>query len=401
MKMKHLLKIIIVSIIVVVLFYGATFAFLAIKGKDMLVRSLQGVTQKKVTIDYFRLLPPFNLKIKNLNIENLFRAKYIYISPSILGLFTGKIVINDVRVINPEFNYERFPVVPEPSVPSDKTAPIGADKKTKKDPEIRLVFKRVHIDGGSLKFTDHTGPTGSITIRIQNIKFNLEQIYVFPLSSLINFELNGVIPWQDGAKEGTVSLAGWINLTKKDMQATLKILNIDGIALYPYYATWVDLEKARIERAKLNFTSDVQGLNNDITAACHLELAEIYFKPRSPEEQEEKAEKIATAVLGIFKTLNQGKIVLDFAIKTKMDKPEFSFGNIKMAFEEKLMQGKNKNGFQAKDVLVLPGKLVEGTFKGAADLYQAFIGGAVTVSKEVRSVLNETFSRENTQAPGP
>ena len=113
------------------------------------------------------------------------------------------------------------------------------------------------------------------------------------------------------------------------MLASLKIENIDAIAFYPYYSTWVDLEKARIEKAKLNFSSKIRGKDNDISAQCHLELTDIVRKVRPPEEAQQKAERLTDAVLDMFKAMNQGKVVLDFTLHTKMDHPQFGFENIK------------------------------------------------------------------------
>ena len=70
------------------------------------------------------------------------------------------------------------------------------------------------------------------------------------------------------------------------MQASVDIRDIDGIYLYPYYANWVDLEGARIEKAKLNFSSKITGINNDVNAACHLALADIVRRPLAEEEED-------------------------------------------------------------------------------------------------------------------
>jgi len=85
------------------------------------------------------------------------------------------------------------------------------------------------------------------------------------------------IPWREDSGEGIVYTSGWVNLYRKEMQARLEIEGIDGISLHPYYTKWVDLENSRIEQAKLNFFSDVQGMNNEIVAQCRLELTDIEF----------------------------------------------------------------------------------------------------------------------------
>jgi len=150
------------------------------------------------------------------------------------------------------------------------------------------------------------------------------------------------------------------------------------------------LEKARIEKAKLNFTSDICGINNNLTAQCHLELTDIVRRPRAPEEPQEKAERIADAVLGIFKAMDQGKIVLDFTIRTKMDKPVFGFGDIRNAVESKINGGR-KSGISAQGFAMLPAKLVEGTVKGATDFSKALIVGTYDVGEEIFKSVRDAF----------
>jgi hypothetical protein len=120
-------------------------------------------------------------------------------------------------------------------------------------------------------------------------------------------------------------------------------------------------------------------------------------KPRSPDEPQEKAEKLTDAVLGIFKSLNQGNIVLDFSIPTKMDAPEFGLGNIKAAFEDKLARS-SRGGLKAQDVLMLPTKLIQGTIKGATDISKAVVDGTFAVGNEIKNSLEDSFRKETPPA---
>lgn len=394
--MKLGIKILITTIIVLTLLFSAAYIFIALKGKVLIIKRLEDLTHKKVSVGYFDLTPPLNLTLKNLNIEGLTKVESVFISPSIPYLITGNIALNKVMIVRPDITFERNPPIltelPATTEGSKVTPTTAAQPKKKRFP--RLILKRLNIKEGKINFIDHTVGTQGIKIVVKDINFNLTNLNASPLSVITNFELKGRLPWQQGKEEGKIGAEGWLNFSKKDMQATLKIEDIDGIYLYPYYSQWVDLEKARIESAKLNFISNINGLNNNVTAECHLELTDIVRKPRSPEEPEEKAEKIASAVLDIFKALNQGKIVLDFTIRTKMDRPEFGFGNIKMAFEDKLAKAQAGSGFKAEDVLMLPGKLLEGMVKGATDFSKAVIDGTFAVGNEVKKAVEDTFKKE-------
>lgn len=398
---KLLIRLAIIGFAAFLILFTVAYIFVTFQGRSLIIKNLEAMTGKKVTIGYFELTPPFNLEIKGLKIEGMANLESIFIAPSLPYFLTGRVGLSRIIATRPEIIFERLPeaTANQDVAAAPKTPPsvIPEQKKAKKESNLRIVVKRLKIKEGKITFIDHTISQGPLKIIVKNIDFNLNNFSFFSSSRITNFDFRGSIPWQEGQEEGKILAEGWINFSKSNMQALLKIEDIDGIYLYPYYSNWVDLGKARIEKAKLNFTSNIQGLNNDVTAECRLELTNIARKPLEEGESQEKASKITDAVLDIFKALNQGRIVLDFTIRTKMNRPEFGFGNIKMAFEDKLAQGRKGNGINPQDVFILPGKIVEGTFKGIADLTAAVIGGTISAGKEVGKAVEGAFKKEKTE----
>jgi len=185
-----------------------------------------------------------------------------------------------------------------------------------------------------------------------------------------------------------------MDLIKQDMHASLEIKDIDGIYLYPYYRQWVDLKNSIIEKAKLNFTSNIQGVNNNITAQCHLELNDLVFKHADDNEQSfQRKEKMTNTVLGLFKS-PQNTIVLDFTHKTKMDNPQFGFINIKGAVENKLASLRSPARPLVGDIFTLPVKVLQGIVVSTTDLSKAAIDGTFAVGNELKKSLAASFTRE-------
>jgi hypothetical protein len=398
--MKLPRKILFISVITLSVIFIAVHLFLTFRGKAIIIKQIEAITNKKTTISYFGLTPLFHLEIKNLNIEGLFKADSVFISPSIISLMGGNIVLNSIRLVNPHLTYYRTPpkviraeiTAPAPTA-STQAASAASEAKSENLRPLRLAFKRLKVKNGSLDFIDYSVSPQGLKISLKNIYFRLNNLYFYPRPAITDFELKAQVPWQQGQKEGTVEVQGWLNLFKKDIQATVKIIDIDGIYLYPYYSNWVDLEKARIESAKLNFTSNIQGLNNNVVADCRLELADIVRKPRAPDEPQEKAEKITDVVLELFKALDQGKMVLNFKINTKMTSPKFNFGDIKGAFEDKLALAQQDGKLSVDDVLGLPVKLFQGTVKGATDISKAVIDGTFAVGNEIKKSVEASFKK--------
>jgi len=382
----HIKKIIASFVFSVFVLASLALLFLAFKGKTILVNKLGALTQKKVSIDTLSFKFPSNIEVRNLQIEGLIKADYITASPSLLGFLAGKFAFNDIKFIKPQITFERMPAS---SAASKENAPPQVSSGAGK---ILFAVKRIIIEEGKLDFIDYAVRSEGLRITVRNIDFNLANAYLMSRSAVSSFELKGSIPWQEGAKEGSIYLKGWIKPFKKDIQAQIKIEDIDGIYLYPYYSSWIDLEKARVEKASMNFASNIQGKDNNITAECHLELTDI-VRTSLPPEQEDRSEKITSAVLGIFRALDQGKIVLDFTIRTKMDQPVFGMSNIRMAFENKLAKAREESSFKFQNLMSFPAKLLEGTLKGAKDLTQAMVDGMSAVGETAQKTAEASFKK--------
>jgi len=390
------------GIAVSVIISSCVYAFLLFKGRFMLADKLQAVFGRKVSIGNLILRPPLNLELKNLDIPGLAKIDYVYISPSIPYLLVGKLALNKVRIIRPKITYERSLPLKQAAasnVPALDKPKLELDKQKEDVPlvpksSLQLVIKNLKIKSGEIHFIDHTADLRNVTIVLKNIDLTLKNLYTYPVNLVTDFQLNGRLPWQSGEPDGKIYLSGWLNSYKKDILASLKIENIDAIAFYPYYSTWVDLEKARIEKAKLNFSSNIQGEDNNISAQCHLELADIVRKVRPPAEPQQKAERLTDAVLDMFKAMDQGKVVLDFTLHTKMDHPQFGFENIKSAFEGKLMQARTSAGLRNQDVLLLPGKMLQSGFKSSMDLSKAVIDGVFALGNGLKKVFEDAINKQ-------
>jgi len=405
--MKNWKKIFII-ISILVFSFSSAYLVLILKAKGIIAGRLSEALGRRVDIGQIDIKPPLNLEVFDFNVEGLARIGYIYVSPSIPYLLTGRLALNKVRIVNPQISCERRLVPlssaqkpkqePEIDKTAEKTAAAaeGKEESPAKPAEngFKLIIKSLKIRSGEVTFIDHTADSREVTVIVKNIDVNLRNLYTYPVDNDASFDFSGRLPWQSGEPDGRIYLYGRMNSYKKDVSADLSIEDIDAIAFYPYYSTWVDLEKARIEKAKLNFSSKITGENNDLSAQCHLELADIVRKARPPEEPQQKAERLTDAVLDMFKAMNQGKVVLDFTLHTKMDHPKFGFEDIKSAFEGKLMQARTNAGLRAQDMLLWPGKLLQGGIKSGSDLTKATVDGMVALGNGVKKFFEEAMNKQ-------
>ena len=386
-------------IIALAILFTTFYLFVAIMGQVILTKELESLTHRKVTMGYFSIAPSLRLEIKNLEIQGLAKVRSISISPSVIGLLRGKLIFSQLKLLHPKIFLTKVPTeITDTKVSTVVIVPSVANvHENRKSSSLPFGIKRFNIQDGEVTFIDQTVSSGSIKITIKDINSTVKNIYLYPNPAIIEFKLKAVIPWKDKEDQGKIALEGWLNSFKKDIRATLKINDIDAVYLYPYYSYWVDLDKARIEKAKLNFSSEIHGLNNNVTLDCHLELSDMVRKPLEIGESEEKASKVTNVVLDRFKTMDNGKVELNFAIKTKMDSPQFGFDNFKMAFEDKIMKGRSASGFKLQDTLKLPVKMIEGGAKSFMDLSRAMIDGIFAIGNEFASSTGEVFKPEEEQ----
>jgi len=396
-RMRRIERIFGLVVISLAILFGLVYIFLTIAGKAIISRQLESLTNKKTTIEYFGFTPGFHLQIVHLDIQGLFKADSIYITPDIFGLLCGKLSFNNLKFIRPELTFIRTPpVIVEGVKPNAEI--ILAEPLKPVEPQtpnsLPIGFKHFKIKDGTLIFIDQIMTSKSIKIVIKDLNCSLNNFYLYHRPVVTKFTINGNIPWRDGEEQGKVKLDGWINYAKKDMRATLSIKDIDAIYLYPYYSTWVDLDKARIEKARLNFASEIIGINNDVSANCHMELVDMVRKPLEVGESEEKASLITNKVLDMFKAVDQGRVELNFSVKTKMNNPQFGFDNFKTAFEGKLMQSKRASAFKPEDAFSLPVKAMQSGFKSFTDLGRAMVDGVFAIGKEIGKLGGENRDSE-------
>ena len=161
--MKTLIKILLIAAILSACVFVAGYLFLALQGKTLITKQLEDLTRKKVSIGYIGLTLPLNLEIRSLNIDGLAKVEYVSVSPSITGLITGKLVLNELRLVRPEVTYERK-AANKISKATDRAVdnpgiliPAALVKvQPLNKPKINLAFKHLDIKDGKINFIDYT-----------------------------------------------------------------------------------------------------------------------------------------------------------------------------------------------------------------------------------------------------
>lgn len=406
--MKIIQRIFLILLVSTAVIFFSTHIYVSFFGKQLLIAKLEQAFNKEISIKNWNTYFPLGIHAKNIEIKGLCKIDEVFASGGLYDIFRRNFSLFTLKIIHPVVTIEQGFVNSVAQTVSSNTSSLNnlstvSLEQSNLNPLIvtrgkflfpRFQIRKLRVSNGVINFIDRGVRKEGLSVTVENIKIVINNLNFTNWGSHVaTFEINGVMPWKNDGDKGKLELSGWIDYFKMDMQAVLNIIDIDAIYLYPYYSTWVDLEKARIEKAKLNFSSNIKGVNNDVVADCHLELVDIVRKVRAPEESQQKAEFLTDAVLDMFKSMNQGKVVLDFVLHTKMERPEFGFANIKSAFEGKLMQARSSAGLRPQDVLSWPGRWLQSGIKSGTDLSNALIDGIFDLSSGIKKFFEDRMNK--------
>lgn len=440
MRLRH--KILSIILLTLIIGYSSLYFFVGIAGKDILAAKAKDMFGREVKVGSANLVFPLSIIVRDFEIPGMVNIREVFAGGGALDIFRRNVILSELRLNRVVVHIEKVkkeeppkppePVVvaPDPAAPAavetpPVEAPASADapavtEQTQPEPapavkvEVneqpskspRVTIRHFRVKDSTVIFTDKSVKSSKAKVTIENLNAHIENL-AFPIdeSNIVSFDVTGNMPWESNGKvtQGRISATGWINLYKRDIQAKLEVKDIDGVSLYPYYDKWVDLEKARIQQAKLRFNSDITGTGGEVKAECHLELTDLVFRPKESGEKEEKAHRIATVVLSMFNEMG-GKVAVDFTFKTRMERPNFNLESIRAAVEDKLRKARAaESGDEGvvESAVTFPVKLLEGGVRSGAELSRALIDGVFTIGKSVRNGFHDLVSNSEKKEDAP
>jgi hypothetical protein len=238
--------------------------------------------------------------MRGITAGDFFSARQVRVSLNPLGLLAGKIIFNKAVLVEPVINLKQ-------SAGGQLNLPIPA-QGAGKNPVLLL---GVSVRKGKIIFTDEKIMPRGLRCAAE---FDLD-------AGLRRFRLAaGILDAQD-APLGGVSAQGGYNLMKKDLQAELRVKDLQAAYFSPYYGDF--LSQRKVLSARLNFSADAQARSNNLNLDCRLELSDLVYEQQQPTSgQQLPGFDFSGKALDLFLD-REGCLKLDFRLQTKLDKPEF------------------------------------------------------------------------------
>lgn len=358
--MKKLSKRIALILIIMAALYLLANAAFGVFGKAVIIRQIEKNLKLRASLARVSIGFPLSVTISKLEVGGLFKADTVSVSPSILGFLAGKIVLNELRVMNPEIEL----------VKSGDGEFILPSIESKGGPPP-VVLAGLKIKDGKFTFIDKKiNPEGHL-VAVKDINADISRAKFPPGSLYTNFKVTASLAGNDGKPAGSALALGWIDFMAKDMDGKIELRDIDGTSLAPYYQSIIAGKK--LLSAKLNFTADLKARNNDLTARCRLEFSNIvYAKPESAEDKGEVYD-ILPSILNIFSN-DSGNVVFNFTVATKLDKPKIDVVSLRGSIGQAAVENVTSQP---------PEKVIEKVKEAAEDF------------KEIGKSLKEIFNKKD------
>ena len=99
--MKRIIKFIFFIIVAVVLILVTLNLILSLFANKLIAGQLEKSLNVPVSLKRASIAPPLLINLDSLNIGDLFSSERISVSPNILGLLSGRVVLNSITLVNP------------------------------------------------------------------------------------------------------------------------------------------------------------------------------------------------------------------------------------------------------------------------------------------------------------
>jgi uncharacterized protein involved in outer membrane biogenesis len=298
--MKKFLKVILVLVIVIALVFLSGFIFLSLKGKALVVAQMENILKPKVEIGSIKLNFPDTVEMNQLKIENFLETKQLLIQPSLIAFLSGNVGFSKIVLVEPKITISRDA--------SGEFNFANLLKETEGKSKSVMIGDLV-IENGNVDFIDKKIRPEGFVSQIRKLDMKLSN----PLSP--RFNVSAEIVGADKEKPGSFSAEGWMSLSRKDMDADVKLSNLDGAYFSPYFQSF--LSEQKLKSANVNTQVNLNARNNEIDGRCRLNIDNITYEEQQQQAQAFKEISIPgliSSVLGKSQT-KTNQITLDLPIK--------------------------------------------------------------------------------------
>jgi len=311
--MRRIVKIFIIFFIIILFVLTSAYFYLRVKGKDLVVQSIEQQLGKKISFGSVNFSYPLTVKIEQISVEGYGNAKEAIFSLSLPYLLLGEVHFGHIEVVEPYILLTRqgdtktswIPLLaPSPPAQANEGAAPASDKK--KSSSFALFAKEIVVRGGTLEVFESAGSQASRVFQLKKISAHIDR-FSFPVQKPMktSFELKALVSGFEGRFfNEEFRIAGWADFYQKDMLAKATLTGVNG---------------------QVGLKADLVSVKNDMTVKGSMSLS--FNAKTSSAEGTKNVEGLVVQAL----QSSGANIDLRFQFKTAMD--DFKIGKISLSGE--------------------------------------------------------------------
>ncbi|MCX5699294.1 MAG: DUF748 domain-containing protein [Candidatus Omnitrophica bacterium] len=271
-------------------------------------QQIQQNLKLKTSLGKIRLSLPFTIILEKLEIGDLASIKKISLSPNLVALLFGKIVIHGLNIVEPVINLEQ-------SADGKFNLPSFEQKG---EPWV-IYLTSFNLRDGKIIFMDKKVTPEGFAVIVNKLNIKVAKV-ALPITSLAtNFSVSAELLSSQGYPFGDITFSGWLDYLAKDLDAELKVKELEVTKLSVYYGNFISNRK--LSGATLDLNSAFKAKNNALEIITNFNLSKIVYQSSGQQPLTEL--NLVKDALDFF-TDADGNLKLEFKINTALDNPALS-----------------------------------------------------------------------------
>lgn len=306
------------------------------------------------------------------------RAERVTIAPSLRGLLSGQLHVRSITVSKPYLSALRtrdgkLRVLPslladaeEQAPPASTASPTAAARS--------VTIDRITLQDGVLDLFDASVARPPLAIHLKQVEATVLDVVAPSLLGRTRFDLAAVL--EGSRQDGTVTIAGWIEIASRDSSLKTTLRSVDLRALEPYL---IRPGERGVRKGTLDLDLQSEVSRNRLHAPGQLTISGLELDPA--------AGRFGTfmglprdGVLGALKN-QRGQIAVSFVLEGNIDDPQFSLNE---AFTTRL----------ASSLAETLGVSLGGLATGVGSMGQK---GVEAVGEAAKGAMQQIFQDEKTR----
>ena len=310
MKKKYKIIVLICGIFLVI--FLVANILIATYAPGIVQQQIQQNLKLKASLGKISLSLPFTITLEKLEIGDLASIKKISLSPNLVALLFGKIVIHGLNIVEPVINLEQS---------ADGKLNLPSFEQKGKSPAIYLTS--LNLRDGKIIFTDKKVTSEGFQVIVNKLNIKVAKV-ALPITSLAtNFSVSAQLLSHQAEAFGEITFSGWLDYLAKDLDAELEVKDLDVTKFSVYYGNFISNRK--LSSARLDLVSIFKARNNALKIVTKFNLSNLVYA--QAQEQQLDLDLMKNA-LDLF-TDPKGNLRLEFNLDTWLDNPAISQEKIK------------------------------------------------------------------------